>query len=211
MRTVAAAALALSVAAALAQGTGPHSRAAHGAADGGPPRVRPPGPILLGTDPPGKLRRALSPSDAGDAVPRIAAPEDVQREMQELKARVDTLERERAQLQQQQSQQLEEVVRQLRELRGQIADGEQQRQTAAQQRQAQYEQLQAGVSGLQQAQDMLAGGDYAVEGQLAEAQAAFPPQAQRDVQAAPIALRNRDLSAAPPYLSAAITHAQQGR
>src|SRR5258708_20344405 len=186
MRTVAAAALALSGAAALAQGAGRQSRAAHGAADGGPPRVRPPGPILLGTDPPGKLRRALSPSDAGDAVPRIAAPEDVQREMQQLKARVDTLERERAQLQQQQSQQLEEVVRQLRELRGQIADGEQQRQTAAQQRQAQDEQLQAGVSGLQQAQDRLGGGDNAGGGQLAQAEAAFPPPADADGPAAPL-------------------------
>jgi TolA-binding protein len=211
MRIFAAAALALSVAAALAQGTSSRGRPAHGAADGGPPRVRTPGPILLGTDPPGKLRRATAPSDAGAPVPHIAPPEDVQREMQQLKARVDALERERTQLAQQQSQQLEEVVRQLRDLRAQIADGEQRRQTAAQQKETQYEQLQAGVSALQQAQDMLAGGDYSVEGQLGQALAAFPPQAQRDVETARIALRNRDLSAARAYLSAAIAHAQQGR
>jgi hypothetical protein len=211
MRIFAAAALALSVAAALAQGARPQGRPARGTADGGSPRVRTPGPILLGTDPPGKLRRAVSPADAGAPVQRIAAPEDVQRELQQLKARVDALERERAQLQLQQSQQLEEVVRQLRELRGQIAGIDQQRQTAAQQKEAQYEQLQAGVSALQQAQDMLAVGDYAVDGQLGQAQAAFPPQAQRDVEAARMALQNRDLSAARAYLAAAIIHAQQGR
>ena len=205
------AALGLAVAAALAQGaTGPQARSGRGAADGGTSRVRTPGPIFLGTDPPGKLRPQRDGADGGTAVQRIAASDEVQRELQQLRARVAALEQERGQIEQQ-AQQLAEVARQLQELRGQIAEGEQRKAAAQRQERAQLEQRNAGLSALQQAQVALAGGDAAVEDQLAQAQASFPPQAQRDIEAARAALRNRDLSAARAYLGAAAQHAQQGQ
>ena len=46
---------------------------------------------------------------------------------------------------------------------------------------------------------------------LSQAQGAFPPQAQRDIDYARTALQNRDLAAARSYLNAAIADAQQGR
>ena len=211
MRIFASLAVVLAVAAALAQGApGPQGRSGRGPADGGTSRVRTPGPIFLGTDPPGKLRPQRAESDGGTPVPRIAASDEVQRELQQLRGRVEALERERGQIQQQ-SQQLAEVVRQLQELRGQLAAGEQRKAAAQQQEQAQREQRESGITALQQAQAALAGGDSAVEDQLAQAQASFPPQAQRDLDTARTALRNRDLSAARAFLSAAIHHAQQGQ
>lgn len=174
------------------------------------PRSRPDGgPVLLGTDPPGKLRP--SPPDDGGTVARLdAGPDAVHVELMQLRARVDALERERAQMQQQ-SQQLADIARQLQEIRSQIADAESQRQAAERQQAARREQLQSGVSALYQAQSMLAGGNASIDDQLAQARGAFPPQAQRDIDAARTALQNRDLSAARAYLSAAISDAQQGR
>lgn len=187
-------------------GRSPEGRAPRSTADAGPSRARPPRPVLLGTDPPGKLRPW---PDAGPA-PQDAGPSPLQQEVQQLRARVDALEQERSQIRQQ-SQQLEQIVQQLRDLRGEIADSQQRQREDEAQQQAQKQQLQAGVEAAYQAQTMLAGGNSAVESQLDQAQAAFPPQAQRDVQAARYALRNRDLSAARAYLSAAIVNAQQGR
>lgn len=187
----------------------PQARSRRGGADAGPSRTRAQGPVLLGTDPPGRLRP--TPADAGVTAPQDAGPTTEQRELQQLRARVDALEQQRFQQQDQQARQLDEVVRQLRELRGQIADGEQRRK-AAEDRQEQYRaEVYAGVNALYQAEAMLAGGNSAVDDQLAQAQAAFPPQAQREVQAARSALRNRDLSAARTLLYAAIADAQQGR
>ncbi len=211
MRILAALAVALCVAAALADGPPrPQGRSGRGAADGGTARVRTPGPYLLGTDPPGKLRPQRAEADAGTPVPRIAASEEVQRELQQLRGRVEALEQGRAQLQQQ-SQQLGEVMRQLQVLRAQLAEGEQKQAAAQKREQAQREQRESGVSALRQAQAALAGGDSAVEDQLALAQATFPPQAQRDIDGARTALRNRDLSAARAWLDSAIAHAQQGQ
>jgi hypothetical protein len=164
------------------------------------------GPILLGTDPPGKLRPF---GDAG--VAHLDAGVDaVQAELLQLRMRVEALERERT-LSQQQTQQLSEIARQLQDLRSQLADSDVRRQAADQQQAAQREQLQAGVSAIYQAQSMLAYGNASIEDQLAQAQGAFPPQAQRDIDAARTALRNHDLSAARSFLSAAIADAQMGR
>ena len=52
---------------------------------------------------------------------------------------------------------------------------------------------------------------HAIETELDQAQRSFTGQAQRDVQAARAALRNRDLAAARALLSAAISDAQAGR
>jgi chromosome segregation ATPase len=165
--------------------------------------------VLLGTDPPGRLR-AFGSSDGGVIAQSDAGADDLRREVAQLRARISALEQDRGQLQQQ-SQQLGEVVRQLQELRGQLADGESRRQAEGQREQAHREEVQTGVTALQQAQAMLAGGDASVDAQLTQAQAAFPPQAQKDIAAARGALQNRDLSAARAYLSSAIAHAQQGR
>ena len=211
MRILLSLAVSLGVAAALAQGRPrPQDRSGRGQADGGTSRVRTQGPLFLGTDPPGKLRPQRAEPDGGTLVPRIAVPDEVQRELQQLRGRVEALERDRAQLQQQ-SQQLGEVMQLLQDLRGKIAEGEQRKAAAQQQERAQRVQRESGVSALQQAQAALAGGDSAVEEQLALAQASFPPRAQYDIEAARTALRNRDLSAARAYLSSAIQHAQQGQ
>jgi len=211
MRIFASLLAALSVTAALAQkGTRPQGRSGRGTPDGGVSRVRTPGPIFLGTDPPGKLRPQHAETDGGTPVPRIAAPDDVQRELQQLRLRVDALERERGQLQQQ-SQQLGEVMLQLQDLRRQLADGEERKQSALQQERAQQEQRESSLGALQRAQAALASGDSAVEDQLTQAQASMPPLAQRDLEAARTALRNRDLSAARGYIGAAMQHARQGQ
>ena len=210
MRIFTSLAVALSVAAALADAPRTQGRSGRGQADGGTSRVRTPGPFLLGTDPPGKLRPQRAEADAGTPVPRIAASDEVQRELQQLRARVEALEQGRTQLQQQ-SQQLGDLTRQVQALRAQLAEGEQRKAAAQEQAQAQREQRESGVSALQQVQAALAGGDSAVEDQLARAQATFPPQAQRDIDYARTALRNRDLSAARAWLSSAVQHAQQGQ
>ena len=210
MRTAAGVSISLLVTAALAQTASPQGRARASAADAGSKRARTPGPILLGTDPPGKLRPYGAAADAGTPLPRIAAPDDVQRELQQLRGRVEALEQERGQLQQQ-SQQLQEVMRQLQQVRTQLSEREQRTQAAEERRRTQREEGEAGLSALREAQARLASGDSAVEEQLAQAQAAFPPLAQRDLEAARMALRNRDLSAARAYLGAAMLHAQQGQ
>src|SRR5713226_6808989 len=99
--------LALLAAAALAQGQSPEGRSPRGKADAGPTRPRPPGPVLLGTDPPGRLR-AFGSSDGGVIAPSDAGADDLRREVQQLRARIFALEQDRGQLQQQ-SQQLGEV------------------------------------------------------------------------------------------------------
>lgn len=210
MRIRAALAVALVVAAALAQGAPrPQGRKRRAPADGGTSRVRTQGPIFLGTDPPGKLRPQRADADGGTQA-RVAAPDDVQRELKQLRTRVEALEQERGQLQEQ-SQQLGEVVRQLQELRGQMAEGERRKQAAQQQERAQREEREVGVGALQQAQSALAVGDTAIEDQLAQAEASFPPQAQRDIEAARAALRNRDLTSVRAYLDTAVQHARQGQ
>ena len=173
-------------------------------------------PILLGTDPPGTLRPE-SATDGGttttaqrDAAQRDAGVDGVQRELQQLRARVDALERERGQAQQN-ARQLEQVVQELKQLRQEVAGAEGPRQTAEEQQQAQRASSQAAVNSLYMAQQRLAGGDSAIETQLDQAQSAFTGQARRDIEAARVALRNRDLATARALLSAAISAAQGGR
>lgn len=201
MRALAASAVGLAVASLL--GLAPAGRRA--------PRGRPDGgPILLGTDPPGKLRPEPPERDGG-AVARLDAGVDATRaEVQQLRARVDMLERQQAVLQQQ-AQQLSEIARELQQIRSELSNAEQRRQSEEQAQAARRDQLQSGLNAIYQAQSMLAGGNSAIEDQIEEAQGGFPPQARRDLDAARTALQNRDLSAARAYLSAAIADAQQGK
>jgi len=164
------------------------------------------GPMLLGTDPPGSLRPA-SPSDGGVAQ-QDAGPDELRRELQALRGRVDALERERA-LAQGQSQQLEQIVRELRELRGQISAAEAQKQAQQEQKAVRYAQVQDTINTLYLAQQRLASGDSDIGAALEQAQAVFSGQAQRDIAAARQALQNRDLAAARAYLVAAISDAQR--
>lgn len=200
MRVLAATALGLTASLLLGQAPGGR-RPARGRADGGT------GPILLGTDPPGKLRPF---GDAGPVAQADAGLDPVRAELVQLRARVDALERERGQSQLQ-TQQLMEITRQLQDLRTQLADTDARRQATEQQQAFQREQLEAGVSALFQAQSQLAAGNSSIEEQLAQAQGSFPPQAQRDIEYARTALRNNDLAVARAYLNAAIADAQQGR
>ena len=178
-------------------------KAPRGQADGGRP-------VLLGTDPPGRLRTSPSPADAGVAAERDAGGDEVHRELQALRARVDALELERAQAQEtvQQLQQLNDEVQLLRQ---QIADAEWQRQAAEQQRESHRADVQSAVNALYGAQQKIMGGNASIEAELDQAQAAFTGKAQREVQQARTALQNRDLSAARALLAAAISDAQAGR
>ena len=180
----------------------PPSRAPRGRADAGP--------VLLGTDPPGRLRPTPPSPDAGTTAQHDGGFDDVHRELQQLRARLEALEQERAQAQQN-AQQLQQLVQEVQQLRQRIADAEAQRQVAEQERETRRASVQSAVDALYTAQQRLAGGNGSIETELEQAQSAFTGQAQRDIEAARAALRNRDLSAARALLSAAISDAQAGR
>jgi TolA-binding protein len=168
------------------------------------------GPIVIGTDPPGRLRP--SPDDAGVSVPAPDAGETAtQRQIADLRARVEGLEQKLAQTQQQ-SEDLQQIAAELRLLRAQVAEAEAQRQGEEQARAARQQQVQSAVDALGRVQYSLASGnDDDISAALDQAQAAFSGQAQRDVQMARAALQNRDLALARTYLAAAISDALQGR
>jgi hypothetical protein len=168
------------------------------------------GPEFLGTDPPGRLRPAPPAPDAGPQAQADAGPDATQRQMTELRNRIDALERQIQQTQQQ-GQQLQDLNAQMRDLRQQVADAESRRIAEDQQRAARQQQVQSAIDSLYRAQAALAGGSSDIAGALDVAQSSFSGQAQRDVQAARMALQNRDLSAARAYLSSAISNAQSGR
>jgi hypothetical protein len=179
------------------------SRPARGKADAGQK------PILLGTDPPGKLRHASA--DAGaDAGPADAGPDEVHRELQTLRARIEVLEQERAQSQMT-AQQLQQLTLEVQQIRQQLADAQARRVADEQQRQAQEDAVQSGVDTLVAAQQRLVSGDASIDAELDRAQASFSGQALQDVQAAREALRNKDLAQARRLLSAAIDDARAGR
>src|SRR5438105_4414248 len=149
MRALAAAGLGLLGALLLAQARpGTPARRARSRADGGT--------VLLGTDPPGRLRPAPPAADGGILGAADAGPDATQRQIGDLRARVDALEKQLAQSQQQ-GQQLQEIAAQMQQLRQQIADAEARRQAEEQQRAAQRQQLQSAIDGLTQAQYALAG------------------------------------------------------
>jgi chromosome segregation ATPase len=194
---------ALLLAVMLAQGRAP-TRAGRGRADAGD------GPILLGTDPPGRLRpSAPQAADAGTAQ-RDGGPDELHRELQTMRARLDALEQELARSRET-AQQLQQLTSEVRQLRQQVADAEAERQVAEQQREDRRAAVQNAVSGLYAAQQRLQGGNPSIDAELDQAQSTFTGEAQRDVQAARVALRNRDLSAARALLSSAISHAEGGR
>lgn len=166
-------------------------------------------PILLGTDPPGRLRPAGSAPDGGVAQ-RDAGPDETHREIQQLRARIDALEQERGR-NQQTAEQLQDISQQLQALRQQVADAEAQRRAAEQQEQSRRAAVQSGINALYDAQSMLSGGNSSIDAQLSQAESAFSGQAQRDLSLARGALQNRDLAAARVYLNAAILDAQMGR
>ena len=168
------------------------------------------GPVLLGTDPPGRLRPDPTTADAGTTAQRDGGSDDLHRELQQLRARLEALEQERAQAQQN-AQQLQQLVQEMQQLRQQIADAEAQRQAAEQEREGRRASVQSAVDALYTAQQRLAGGNSSIEAELDKAQSTFTGQAQRDIEAARAALRSRDLSAARALLSAAISDAQAGR
>lgn len=188
----------------------PAARPKRGRADAGARADAGERPLLLGTDPPGRLRPTPAPPDGGASVERDAGPDDVHRELQQLRARLDALEQERAHAQQV-SQQLQQLTLEVQQIRQQIADAEARRQLEEQQREEREGVVQSGLDAVYGAQQRLAAGDWSIEAELSRAQAAFTGQAQRDVEAARMAVQNRDLARARALLSAAILHAQAGR
>jgi hypothetical protein len=209
-----AALLSLSVAVLFAQASSgarkrSRGRADAGPSDGGTADAR---PVLLGPDPPGRLRADPPGRDGG--VPAIPPPGGsdagtTQAQILELRARISTLEQQAA-ASQQQTQQMAAMNDQLQALRDQLAAADAQRQQQQQDTLARQQAVQSAVSSLVSAQQQLAGGDAAIGDALNQAQSAFTGQAQRDVQAAQVALRNGDLAAARAYLSSAVSNAQQG-
>ncbi len=153
---------------------------------------------MIGTDP-----GVSAPADAG-----VEAA--TQRQITELRARVDVLEQTLAQTQQQ-SQDLQQIAAELRQLRAQVAEAEARRQAEEQAQAARHQQIQSAVDALGRAQYALASGNDDIAAALDQAQAVLEGQAQRDVQAARAALQNRDLALARTYLAAAISDALQGR
>jgi hypothetical protein len=187
----------------LAQGR-PPSRASRGRPDAGDK------PILLGTDPPGRLRPAAPVAADGGVAQRDAGPDEVQRELQALRARLEALEQDRAHSQET-ARLVQQLAAEVQQLRQQTADAEAQRQAAEQLRESQRADVQSAVSALYAAQQRLQGGNASIDVELEQAQAVFTGRAQREIQAARAALQNRDLSAARALLAAAISDAQAGR
>jgi predicted nucleic acid-binding Zn-ribbon protein len=179
----------------------PSARQQRGRPDGGP--------ILLGTDPPGRLKPSPSSADGGVSQ-ADAGPDEVRRELQALRARVEALEQDRARSQQT-IEQLQQLNTEVQQLRQQIADAEAQRQAADEQRAAQQTSVQSAIDALYGAQQKMSGGNSSIEAELERAESAFSGQARRDVEAARAALRNRDLGRARAYLNSAIANAQAGR
>src|SRR5438477_4830337 len=139
-------------------------------------RARPDGgPVLLGTDPPGRLRIEAQ-SDGGVMAQADAGPDATQRQIIELRARVDALQQQMSQMQQQ-SQGLQDLSAQMQQLRQQLADAEARRQAEEQQRAARQQQTQSAIDTLVQAQSALAGGSSDIAGALDQAASTFTGQA----------------------------------
>lgn len=174
------------------------------------------GPVLLGPDPPGRLRPTPPPSrDGGLSLPDAGAADGGPRttqsqQIEELRSRIAALEQQ-ASLSQQQAQQLAQMNDQIQALRQQLAAADARRQEEQREAQQRRASMESAISSLAAAQDQLAAGNTGIEDALNQAQSAFSGQAQRDIQAARIALGNRDLAAARALLATAIQDAQQGR
>src|SRR5882672_3114992 len=120
----------------------PAARPKRGRADAGARADAGERPVLLGTDPPGRLRPAQAPPDGGAGVERDAGPDDVQRQLQQL-------------------------TQEVQQIRQQIADAEARRQLEEQQREERQALVQSGLDALYAAQQRLAAGDPSIESELA--------------------------------------------
>lgn len=206
------AAVALGLVFLLAQASGAARKRTKARADGGTDG----GPVLLGPDPPGRLR----PDPPGRRDGGIALPDGggsdggahatQSQQIEELRARIAALEQQ-ASASQQQAQEMVRMNQQIQALRQQLADADARRQDEERQAQRRKQSTQAAIESLTAAQNQLAIGNSGIEDALSQAQSAFTGQAQRDIEAARTALQNSDLAAARAMLSAAIVDAQQGR
>src|SRR4051794_1039594 len=194
--------LALTAAVLLAQSTGGAKRRSRSRLDAGTDDGR---PVLLGPDPPGRLRADPPARDGGIADAGVAAADGGTRSAQqlqldELRARIAVLEQQAAMLQQQ-NQQMATMNEQLQALRQQLAEDSRRRDQERQQERQQHEAVQSAIASLSEAQAHLAAGDTSIGNALDQAQRAFSGQAQRDIEAARYALRNNDVTAARYYLN----------
>ena len=182
-----------------------------GGADGGAQRKRRrPGPQVLG-DPPGSMR--LSPeTEAPDAgPPEVSTRVDkLEKDVADLRVRASALEGQLRQAQEQ-ARALQEVHQQIADLRSQIAAEAGRKAQEEEQQAARRQQVESAVYTLLSAEQVLARGDSAVGAALDDAERNLGGQAGRDVAAARLALRNRDLAQARYFLGIAIAHARQGQ
>jgi hypothetical protein len=215
--------LTLSLAVLFAQsGTGARKRS-RGRADAGLSSFPSPddgGPLLLGPDTPGRIKVEPPARDGGLPDGSTVAPPDgggsrssQQAQIEELRGRISVLEQQ-ATAAQQQAQEMRAMNEQLQALRQQLADADARRQQEQADEQRHRQAVQSAMSSLAGVQQQLLYGnssDASVDQALDQAQSTFTGQAQRDVQAARMALRNNDVSAARAYLSTAMQDAQAGR
>ena len=162
------------------------------------------GPVLLGPDPPGRLKPdPPAARDGGIADGGLSAPDGGARSLQqlqidELRARIAVLEQQAAMMQQQ-TQQMAQMNEQLQALRRQLAADSERREDERRETQQQRAAVQSAISSLSDAQARLMAGDTSIGAALDEASRAFSGQAQRDVQAARY------------YLAQAVSDAQSGK
>jgi TolA-binding protein len=183
------------------------ARSSRGRADAG--RDAGDRPVLLGTDPPGRLRPA-SATDGGIDGGADAGPDELRRELQQLRTRLDVLEQERLRVTQQTAEQLQQLSAEVQQIRQQLADAQARREGEDQQREAQRLGVQVGTQAIAAAQQRLAGGDYGVEADLDRAETSLTGRARQDIQAARDALRNRDLVRARQLHSGGVLDARGG-
>jgi len=205
--------LSLSVALMVAQTSSGARKRSRGPPDAGDGDA---GPLYLGPDRPGSLkpdppaaRDGGVPARVLDAGSSVDGGTQAQ-QIQEMRARIATLEQQAAAAQQQ-AQQMSAINDQLQALREQLGAADAARQKQQQDAQARQEAVRSVIASLGVAQQQLSSGDGSVGAALDQAQSTLTGQAQRDVQAAREALRNGDVYAARGYLAAAVSDAQQGR
>ena len=156
------------------------------------------------------VERDGGPSDGG-AAPTSDDLAELRRDVSTLKTRTQALERDsqRARDQDQLLQRLSDQVQSLRqELAQDKAQDKAQKQAREDEQAARRDETQQAMTGLAQVQNAMAGGSADVDRALVSLRSSLPPAAQRDVDAAREALRNRDLAAARALVAQAMMDAQ---
>ena len=152
------------------------------------------------------VERDGGPSDGG-AAPTSDELAELRRDVSTLKTRTQALERD-SQRARDQDQLLQRLSDQVQSLRQELAQDKAQKQAREDEQAARRDETQQAMTGLAQVQNAMAGGSADVDRALVSLRSSLPPAAQRDVDAAREALRNRDLAAARALVAQAMMDAQ---